>query len=171
MNMNIIVPDFGDDLSSRLDKLRDKNINLHVYDGEIIEDPILMNVKVVKRLQEDFYSNVIYCASGKPSYCFDTGGVEKIIGIIPFGKEGDLYDELIKCTQNLEIPIYSNPPSDFEKDNTLFVEMFSEVHLIDGRDSDICALDNRLFYFILPGKKYIEQPYIQRLMLDDNDRN
>ncbi len=131
-------------------------------------------VKVVKSLTKKFdNTNFCYMPLEKPCY-FSGGGVEKIIGRVPYDERNFFYKDISNLINFLHIPLINKREENKIKENISGYIHFLYLHAVKLKDVEevvVRVVENaRFLIFALPSKNYLQQEHIQKLIAEQSSK-
>ena len=163
MDLSVLVPKVGQTLIERFEDLKDANVKIEPYDGDVSQEGSLIVDEIIKRFHQDL-----------PTYDFQyrfffrDQGNERVLAHIRKTEACDLYQRGVDVANDLKIPVFESP-EDFRKYSGDKIEglsyFSSDLCLIEGRPEGFNGgLDSNAHFFVLPCFNYVTQDVVQEIM-------
>lgn len=138
--------------------------DFHLSENELREENLKKNplTKIANGISKKFdHSNFFYVLGKEPHY-FIGGGVEKIIGGVPYEEGNPFYGDIKGVVESFGVPVLNKTEKNLKKG------LFGDIYFLYTGGNKIGSIElgqGPIFLiFALPSQNYIQQPEIQELM-------
>jgi hypothetical protein len=163
MDISLWVPDQSKPITKRLRTLEHNSINYYAYDGPNPGSSIDLSLKVVKSAKKALrLGEISYLNDKNQCFSFNGGGRESVVGLMHFHSSDEVPDDILGYLTRKGLGLF------FRGDQLMqdVIPLYAELHLLDKGYARVPSLDQRFYFFAIPGRKYVERQLSLRAQID-----